>query len=138
MLDLRFEFDAELTDEQSLLNGKRSVSIEGEATHDGDPWFLSLTFERPKSPSGPIVEGDLTLTAQAGIVVAGLESGRVDMVIDDILGDERDVMELVFRPLGQDGALEGLAGRIELSGELAGGRAMLRIRLQLAGALEAG
>ena len=133
MLNLWLDFEAEVTDEQSLLNGRRLLSIDGESQIDHETWAVSLSFERPKSPAGPIEEGDLTLTGQSGTLVGGLASGRIDIAIDEMQGDERDVFELSFRPLAEDGELEDAEGRIEVTGSLSGAAASLRINLRLNG-----
>jgi hypothetical protein len=134
MPDLVLHFEAQVVEDQRLLNGARYLAIEGEAEHEGTPWTLTLSFERPKGADSPIEEGDLTLAAPTGALFAGLESGGTDMVFDEAAGAERDVYELVFRVNGGDDQFQDWQGQIGIRAELDGVDASITVALRAAAA----
>lgn len=117
---MHLRFDVEVLEDQRQLNGTRYVSLEGaEIPVDGQTasgWTLALNFAQPKDAS--LDEADLTLSSLEGSVFAGLESGRTDIVNDDIGGDERESIDLTLRIVGGDGGYSEAAGQIRLSGDL--------------------
>lgn len=128
-LDTTLEFEAEVVEQQRLLNGAEYLSLQGQG--EGIPWSLSLSFERPKESGAAMTDGDLTLTAPQGVLFAGLESGRADIVIDEIAGDEQTTLKLSFQIHGGEGDFEDAAGAVALQGEIAGAQASLRLTLSL-------
>lgn len=115
---MHLQFDAEVVDEQRLLNGTRYVSIEGVTSEDVDGWSLTLSYAQPKETDADSEEGDLTLSGPLGTIVAELESGRAGIVIDENDGEEREVVDLSFRVSGGDGSYADGAGEVRVAGTL--------------------
>lgn len=137
-VDITLEFEAEIVDEQRLLNGVHSVSIDGRTEHEGRSWSLALSFDRAKGVEAVVEEGDLSLNSDDGTLFAGLESGQADIVIDEIAGSEREVFALSFEVSGGEGRFEGATGQVVLRGELEGGRGRMVAALSVEGMADAG
>ncbi len=131
MSELTLNFDAEVIEQQTLLNGTRYLSIDGEAEDEAGTWELALSFAQPKEPGAPLNEGDLTLTGPDGSLVAGLESGETAIVMDDLGEDERQRLDLTLAVNGGEGAFEAAAGTVRVQGLLTGGSGRLDVRLAL-------
>jgi hypothetical protein len=134
MSELALTFAAEVVEQQTLLNGTRYLSIEGEAESDAGVWAMALNFAVPKEAGAPLDEGDLTLTGPSGSLVAGLESGETAIVMDDPGEDEQQRLDLTFAVSGGEEGFAAVAGTVLLRGLLTGSSGRLDVQL----ALEAG
>ena len=130
------DFVAELTDDQRLLNGTRSVALEGEVVGGSEVWTLVLSFVQPKEAGAPIEEGDLTISGPGGDLFAGLAGGRCEAEIDEASGAEREALRLDLFVEGGEGVFDGARGTVRLLGALSGGEATLRTEIALEGAAE--
>lgn len=127
----RFDFDADVTEEQRLLNGTRYLSLEGETAGEDEVWLLSLNFGQPKEPGAPISEGDLTLSGPDGEFFASVFEGHIELEVDEVSGAEREALSLNLRIEGGEDAFDGAQGTVRLAGALSGGRAELRAEIAI-------
>jgi hypothetical protein len=125
-------FEAEVVDEQTLLNGTRYVSIEGASESDAGSWTLALNFAEPKESGAALDEGDLVLSGPEGSIVAGLESGETAIVMDDSGEDEQRRLDLSLAVTDGEGGYAGATGEVRLCGVLVGGSGHLDATLSLA------
>jgi hypothetical protein len=131
MLQCSLEFDVEVVDEQRHLNGMRYIWIEGCASEGAGSWTLALNYGRPKDEESSLEEGDAAITGPNGSIFAGLESGRADIVNDEVSGDERELLSLALRVSGGDGKYAGVTGSALIRGELAGVEGRLTAELSV-------
>jgi hypothetical protein len=124
-------FEAEIVEKQRLLDGAEQVWLEGRADLSAGTWLLSMSYVRPKEAESALDEGDLALDAGSGTIQAALESGHVGAITDDVAGDERDVLKLVFRVEDGDGDFEGSQGLIRVEGAVSGAMARFEATLEL-------
>jgi len=124
-------FDTEIVERQRLLDGAEHVWLEGRAAGRGDPWILSLNYARPKEPGAAMEEGDLTLEAPDGTLQAALEAGRIDIVVDEVAGDERELLALALRVEDGEGEFQHATGSARVRGEVSGDEGRLELTLEL-------
>ena len=122
-------FDAEIVERQRMLNGTEQVWLEGRE-RDGER-LLSLNFVRPKEAAAGLREADLTVEATSGALQAALTSGHVHCVVDDVSGDEEEVLDMEFHIEDGEGSLEHIAGTARVRGTVAGEEARLEVTLDL-------
>jgi len=120
MPQFNLQFQVEVIEDQRQLNGARYVSLEGPGDEEAQGWAIALNYGQSKDAS--LEEADLALTGPNGGIFAGLESGKTDIVTDDVSGDEHEMLELTLRISGGDGDYADAAGEVRLCGDiLAGG-----------------
>jgi hypothetical protein len=128
---LTLEFEAEIVERQRLLNGAEYVSLEGRGSGPNENWRLALNYARAKESGAPAEEGDLTVEGPGGSLQAALESGRVDLVTDELGGDEQELLTLDLRFEDGDGEFSRAAGSARIRGKVVGSEAWLELTLEL-------
>jgi len=131
LLQGSLRFEVEVVEVQRHLNGTRYVSIEGDEEGASGGWAIALNYGRPKDEESSLEEADLALTGPRGSLFAGLESGRTDIVTDDVGGDDRELLELTMRVHGGDGDFADAAGEIRLQGEIMAAAGRLDVIISL-------
>jgi hypothetical protein len=129
--ELRLSFNAELVEEQRLLSGVRHVTLEGDSETELGAWTITLNYSQPKELRGSVDEGDVILAGPGGSLFGGLQSGRTDLVTDDLSADEQERLDLEFLLDAAEGEHEGAGGRIRIRGELAAGQGQLEVEIAL-------
>lgn len=119
--------EVEVVEEQRLLNGMRSVTLEGTSPD----WSLSLTYARPKDSQAGVLEADLTLSGAGGELSAALQHGRADPLLDAVLDVERESIDLWFAFEDGEGCFAGRTGTARLTGILAAGAGLLQVDITL-------
>lgn len=125
MPELRITFNAEIVDEQRQLDGARYVALEG--VDESGAWFLSLTYGYPKGQESALAEADMTLTGPSGTILAGLESGRTDIVNDDVGGGELETVDVLLQASAGEGEYDGFVGVLRLRCELVGSQGTVSV-----------
>ena len=147
-LDASLEIEAEVVEQQRLLNGAEYLTLEGEgvltsplaaedrhalspgmAESADEAWSFTLSFERRKETGAALTDGDLTLTASLGTLFGELEAGRTGAVVDELAGDERTTLELAFQIRGGEGHFDRSNGVVRVEGEIVGTTATLQLTL---------
>ena len=125
-------FNVDVVERQRLLDGAEHVWLEGAAPADGGDWMLSLNYARPKESGFAVDEADLTLETPAGAIQAGLESGRVEVTVDDVAGDEQEQLALEFHVEAGDGEFLQVTGTARIRGEVSSAVGQVELILDLA------
>jgi len=128
---LTLVFDTEIVERQRLLDGAEHVWLEGRAAGPGEPWMISLNYARPKESGAPMEEGDLSLEGPDGNLEAALETGRIEFVVDEVAGDERELLALGLRVQDGEGAFQHATGSARIRGEVSGDEGRLELTLEL-------
>jgi hypothetical protein len=129
--ELSLSFNTELVEEQRLLSGVRYVTLEGDSETDFGAWTITLNYGQPKELRGSVDEGDVILAGPGGSLFGGLQSGRTDLVTDDLSGDEKERLDLRFLLNAAEGEHEGAGGSIRIRGELTAGQGQLEVEVAL-------
>jgi hypothetical protein len=118
-LQLAINFAAVIVEQETMLNGARTYTMEGEDQPSAG-WRLTLTFRWPVQ-SESVDEGDLTLTDPTGAVISGgLAEGTAEEITDADGSVNAARIDLHFEFSGGDGAYASATGSARVSGTLAG------------------
>jgi len=120
-MELRIVAAGDIVERQELLNGTRSIAIEG-ASDDG-AWSVSGAISWNRGLLEYAGEGDLTLSHEDGDeILATLTRATVNAQGDDGEPGVDHVMKLEYAIDGGAGAFEGAGGRVTGTGALSGER----------------
>ncbi|MBI2761653.1 MAG: hypothetical protein HYX51_09540 [Chloroflexi bacterium] len=118
-LQLTVNFAAAIVEQETLLNGARIYTLEGE-DQPSTGRRLNLTFRWPVQ-SQSVDEGDITLADPTGAVINGvLVEGTAEEITDADGSVNAARIDLRFEVNGGDGTYASAEGSVRVSGTIAG------------------